>query len=108
MLNEGRQRFRWSCLSELASPERWECLGWPDKKPGYPLICAESIPLWRGFRVHVELRQRWRPPLGRFPVYKRIGQHSHRATRVQLRVSDRTEDPLNQSLYSFREQLYSI
>src|ERR1700751_6458600 len=107
MLNGGRQRFRRSCLSKHASPRRWERLDWLDKKPDCPPTCGESIPLWRDFRVHVELRQRSRPLLAQSLAYKRIGPLAHRATRVLLRASDRIGDPTS-LVYSFRERLCSI
>ena len=107
MLNGGHQRSRWPCLSKPASPQRWERLGWLDKKPDCPPTCGQSIPLWRGFRVHVELCRRSHPLLAQSPVYKKIGPLAHRATRVLLRASDRTEDPTS-LVYSFREHLYPI
>src|SRR5215469_18348848 len=91
MLNGGHQRFRWSCLSKPASLQRWERLGWLDKKPDCPLTCEESIPLGRDFRVHVAPRQRSRPLLAQSPAYKKIGPLAHRATR------DRKSTRLNSS-----------
>src|SRR5439155_9566011 len=86
---------------------RWACPGWLGKKPDCPLTCAESIRLWRGFRVRVELHQRSHPLPVRSPAYKKIGPLGHRATPVLPRACDQIEDPSNR-LYSFREQLYSI